>query len=71
MALYEDWVQQLLKYEVTLESPADFEGSDSGDINRHSIDGTLIIYDPDDMPKWLIELEAKADEDGNVEKQVA
>jgi len=71
MALYDEWVQQLLRYEVTLEPPADFEGSDSGAINRHAIDGTLIVYDPDDMPKWLQELEAKKDDDGNVERQVA
>jgi len=69
MALNQRWVQQLLTYRRSLAPPKDYSGSDSGEISRHSIDGTLIIYDPEDMPQWLIELESKADENGNVERQ--
>ena len=28
-------------------------------------DGVLVIYDEDDMPSWLAEVRANADDDGN------
>lgn len=67
MALNDDWVQQLLKYEVTLEPPEEFSGSSYGNISRAWIDGTLIVFDPDDVPSWLSEVLLHRDEDGNTE----
>jgi hypothetical protein len=66
MALNEDWVQSLLKYEATLEAPGDAtDGSDSGEIGRAWIDGVLVVYDLQDVPAWLaVALDAR-DEDGN------
>lgn len=47
------------------ERPFDF-GSDSGNVGRSWIDGVLVVYDPDDCPKWLADALALAQqEDGN------
>ena len=39
--------------------------SDSGNVGRSWIDGTVVIYDPEDCPKWLADVFKQADEDGN------
>jgi hypothetical protein len=74
MALKDEWVQDLLKYRRTLAPPVyggrEHVGSESGSIGRACVDGTLIIYDIDDQPKWLEELFAQQDDDGNVERQI-
>lgn len=65
MALCDDWVQSLLTYEVTLESPADSQmATDSGNIGRCWIDGVLVVYDLEDIPAWLAKALADQDEDG-------
>lgn len=70
MALNDKWVQELLKYNVTLKPPS-YSGSDSGAIGRVWIDGTLVVYDLEDCPKWLQDILDQRDEDGNVERKVS
>jgi hypothetical protein len=72
MALNEDWVQKLLRYDVTLEA-IDGEGnyggsefSDSGNVGRAWIDGCLVVYDLEDPPFWLAAVQTCLDEDGNM-----
>lgn len=67
MALNEDWVQSLLKYEATLAPP---EGNDKN-ISRTWIDGALVVYDLDDPPVWLRPILELQDEDGNTDHIVA
>jgi hypothetical protein len=40
-------------------------GSDSGRVGRSWIDGTLVVYDPEDCPKWLADVLARQNEDGD------
>lgn len=39
--------------------------SNSGYVGRSSIDGALVVYDPEDCPKWLADALHAQDEDGN------
>jgi hypothetical protein len=68
MALNADWVQALLKYEVTLTPPDQerdpgYPGSESHCIGRAWIDGALVVYDLEDPPKWLIPVLNERDDD--------
>lgn len=72
MALTDESVQAYL--ETDKDAGEVFSGdftSDSGNVGRASIDGTLVIYDLDDRPAWLNAVLAARDEDGNVERIVA
>lgn len=71
MALNDKWMQSLLMYEVTLEPPVrGQDGSDSGSVGRSIIDGVLVVYDPEDCPRWLKHVLTDRDEDGNYERKV-
>lgn len=39
--------------------------SDSGSVGRASIDGTLVVYDLDDVPMWLVTVLEGRDDGGN------
>jgi hypothetical protein len=39
--------------------------SNSGYVGRSWIDGALVVYDPEDCPKWLADALKSQDEDGN------
>lgn len=66
MALKDDWVQSLFKYEVTLEAPGDTsDATDSGEIGRAWVDGVLVVYDLQDVPQWLAVVLDARDDDGN------
>lgn len=67
MALNDDWAQELLTCVVTLEAPSDKRGTDSGEIGRAWVDGTLVVYDLQDVPAWLAPVLEARDEDGNTE----
>jgi hypothetical protein len=54
MALSQEWIQELLTYEATLEVLDDGASySDSGAVGRIDLDGTLVVYDLEDVPQWL------------------
>lgn len=61
MAINEDDIQAFLGAE---KREHDF-GSDSGRVGRAWIDGVLVVYDPEDCPKWLADALHMEDEDGN------
>lgn len=69
MAINEEDIQRFLGSEDdTLEAGHTFRsrfGSDSGRVGRSWIDGTVVIYDPEDCPAWLNDVFKQADEDGN------
>jgi hypothetical protein len=68
VALRDSWVQEILNYECSLEDPTEWgddPGSDSGDVGRAAIDGTIVVYDPQDVPTWLQSVLDARDEDGN------
>lgn len=62
MAIVTSTIQEFLAGEDSFRS-------ESGDVGRASVDGTLVIYDPNDVPGWLQEILTARDEDGNVERQ--
>lgn len=65
MALDPDWVQDLLEHKVTLRAG----DSDSGEIGRAWIDGTLVVWDLQDPPRWLETVLEGRDDDGNYERK--
>lgn len=62
MALIEEDVQTFLGSDDGERS--EFR-SESGSVGRASIDGTLVVYDPEDCPEWLANVLTRRDEDGN------